>query len=122
MTFNQKLIHSKSNQTLLAEIAQADTLSSRLKGLLGRKNLSSHQGLWIRRCNSIHTFFMQFNIDCLFLNSNMQVVSWKTNIPRRRVILPVWRASSVIETSAGVIQSLVEAKQLQQGDSVHVCP
>lgn len=122
MTFNQKLIHGKSNQTLLVEVAEAASLASRLQGLLGRKNLNSNQGLWIRRCNSIHTFFMQFNIDCLFLNADMQVVAWRTNIPRNRVVLPIWRANSVVETSAGVIQQLVEAKQLQQGDIVHVCP
>ena len=122
MIYNHKLILKKNNEVLLGEVAEASSLFSRLKGLLGTKALNPHQGLWIRRCNSIHTFFMKFQIDCLFLSSEMKVVSWKTNIPKGRVVAPVWKATSVVETSAGVIQRLVDAGKIQQGDDVHVCP
>lgn len=122
MQFSRQLILQKNKEVLLEQVAEASGLFARLKGLLGTKSLGPQQGLWIRQCNSIHTFFMQFQIDCLFLSADMKVVSWKTNIQKSRVVTPVWKATSVIETSAGVIQRLVDAGKIQQGDDVHVCP
>ncbi|MFN7903737.1 MAG: DUF192 domain-containing protein [Pseudobdellovibrionaceae bacterium] len=121
MNFNQKLVLSHNNLILIEQLAEASNIFSRLKGLLGTQSLQSNQGLWILRCNSIHTFFMKFDIDCLFLSREMKVIDWRTNIPRRRMIAPIWKATSVVETSAGVIQQMIDKKQIHQGDKLHVC-
>lgn len=121
MQFAQKLIQSKDHSVLLPELAIADHVFARMKGLLGISELGVGQGLWIHRCNSIHTFFMKFDIDCLFLNQRMEIVGWRTHVQRQRIVFPIWQASSVIETSAGVIEALVQAGRIGQGDKVHVC-
>lgn len=38
-----------------------------MKGLLGRAALAPHEGILIRPCGSIHTFFMRFALDAVFL-------------------------------------------------------
>ncbi|MFA5039173.1 MAG: DUF192 domain-containing protein [Candidatus Omnitrophota bacterium] len=66
---------NESKGTILAEKVEiAETWRSRSKGLLGRRGLGKGEGLLITPCNSIHTFFMKFPIDVLFLDKNMKIV------------------------------------------------
>jgi uncharacterized membrane protein (UPF0127 family) len=44
-----------------------------MKGLLGRSGLASNEGLLIRPASSIHTFFMGFPIDVVFLDRDLVV-------------------------------------------------
>jgi len=46
----------------------AETPLARLRGLLGRSGLSSGEGLLLRPAGSIHTAFMRFTIDAVFLD------------------------------------------------------
>jgi uncharacterized protein len=63
----------------------AETSLARLRGLLGRSGLSSGEGLLLRPAGSVHTAFMQFTIDVVFLDRNLRVlkvvpelVPWRT--------------------------------------------
>ena len=66
--------------------------------------------------NSIHTCFMKFPIDLVFLNRKMVVTKTIPAVPPGRIIFPVWRASSVIEFSEGFL----EAHPLRVGEKLHV--
>ncbi len=83
----------------------ADTLLSRTKGLLGKKSLSSGEGLWIKRCNSIHTMFMNFPIDAVFVDDDLKVVSVYHRLKPWRITRLHLRASSVFELPAGTLES-----------------
>jgi uncharacterized protein len=78
----------------------ADRPLSRLRGLMGRRGLASGHGLLLRPAPSIHTCFMRFPIDAVFLDRDGRVVSVR---PRLRA----WRfagergARSVLELPAG---------------------
>ena len=57
----------------------------RMRGLLGRAELPSDQGILLRPAGSVHTFFMRFPIDVVFLDREEVVVGiepalapWKT--------------------------------------------
>src|SRR5665213_4569465 len=100
-----RLTVESTNATLLENLEVADTLWSRTKGLLGRTHLNADCGLWILRTNSIHTFFMKFSIDLVFLNKKMVVTKVISGVKPGRLILPVWRASSVIELKAGFLEA-----------------
>jgi uncharacterized membrane protein (UPF0127 family) len=88
--------------TLATFLEVADTPRRRSKGLLGRKGLEPGGGLWIAPCESVHTFFMQFPIDLVYLDRNKRV---------RKVCaaVPAWRLSaclsahSILELPAGQI-------------------
>ncbi len=53
----------------------ADRFFLRLKGLLGRKTLTPYEGMLISPCNQVHTFFMKFTIDVVFIDRNFKVVA-----------------------------------------------
>jgi uncharacterized membrane protein (UPF0127 family) len=71
----------------------ADTVIARARGLLGRKNLPSGAGLLIRPGFSIHTLFMRFPIDAVFLDRSGSVV----DVVRR---LKPWRAATRLRARA----------------------
>jgi uncharacterized membrane protein (UPF0127 family) len=78
----------------------AETPLARLRGLLGRSGLSSGEGLLLRPAGSIHTAFMRFTIDAVFLDAADRVVKvastlrpWRTAACRG--------ARSVLELPAG---------------------
>ena len=107
--------HEKA-EMLIEDVELAVSFFERAKGLLGRKSLSPGQGLWIKPCNNIHTFFMKFTIDCVFLNKSNKIEKVFSQVKPFRVIGPVWKAYSVIEFSDGFIQKW----DLKPGDQLHV--
>jgi uncharacterized protein len=95
-----------TNQTRDKELADsvevADTAASRSKGLLGRKSLEPGTALWIVPCESVHTFFMQFPLDLVYLDRQRRVVKIRRNIPPWRISICL-RAHSVLEFPAGAV-------------------
>ena len=63
-----------TGQVLGNQVARADTFGRRLLGLMFRPRLGPGEGLWIEPCNAVHTHFMRFPIDVLFLDKQGQVV------------------------------------------------
>jgi uncharacterized protein len=89
----------------------AESPSSRLRGLLGRRGLEAGEGLLLRPASAIHTWFMRFPIDAVFLAEDGTVV-------RVAGSLRPWRAASrrgareVLELAAGEC----ERRGLEPGD------
>ncbi|MCB0308122.1 MAG: DUF192 domain-containing protein [Bdellovibrionales bacterium] len=83
---------------------KAESFLDRAKGLLGSNNLAESSGLWLVPCKSIHTFFMKFTIDVIFINSNSVVLGLYSKLPPYRLTKTFWSAHSAIELPAGVIQ------------------
>ncbi|MGE0527827.1 MAG: DUF192 domain-containing protein [Bdellovibrionales bacterium] len=108
-------LKSKS-RILIENLEIADSLWSRCKGLLGRSSLPPGHALWIKPCNSVHTFFMKFAIDLVFLDRQMTVTKTYSRVPPGRLIGPVWRASSVIEFREGFL----DESPLSMGEQLHV--
>lgn len=84
-------------------IEVAGSNAKRSKGLLGRRGLPDGGGMWIVPCEAIHTFFMRFSIDLVYLDR-------KNRVKKTRAAVPAWRMSaclsahSVLELPAGTIQ------------------
>lgn len=78
----------------------AETPLTRLKGLLGRKGLEQGEGLLLRPAASIHTFFMRFPIDAVWVDRDLNVLKVSPD-------LGPWRtaackgAKGVVEMAAG---------------------
>jgi uncharacterized membrane protein (UPF0127 family) len=94
----------------------ANTALKRLRGLLGRSSLAPHEALWLRPCNSIHTFWMRFAIDVIFLDRTLRIVKMVENLRPFRLTRPAWQAASVIEMAAHSISRL----DLHIGDELRV--
>ena len=83
----------------------ADTFLNRFLGYMFRKT-PHHQVLLIKPCNSIHTFFMNFDIDVLFINKDMEVIKKVNSLGHRKIIMPVAGAVAVIEAEAGAFKNI----------------
>ncbi len=110
------LKNTSKQKTLAAEVITANSFWSRAKGLLGRKTLPQQTTLWISDCNSIHTFFMKFSLDLIFVDRDLKVCAVHRNVRPWRIRGPIWKAKSVFEFSTGAIpENFVEP-----GDQLHV--
>ena len=56
-------------------IDSAETSAARRTGLLKHSKLDEGAGLWIIPCESVHTFFMKFAIDLVYLDREHRVRS-----------------------------------------------
>lgn len=81
-----QLIHKNSGKVLAEDLIFSHNIFQRMKGLLGHKELSSHQAMWIKPSSSIHTCFMQFPIDVIFINKNMCIQCFYENIPPWKMV------------------------------------
>jgi len=111
-----KAIDRTSGKELALNLVVADTLFARLKGLLGKSALPAGEGLWIKPCNSVHTFGMQFPIDVVFLDKEKRVVGLAKTLRPNRISRLYSSASSVIELPAGT----VDAADTVTGDHIEV--
>jgi len=90
-------------RTLALRAHRADSFWPRLVGLMGRPGLPDGEGLHILPCNGIHSFFMRFAFDALFLDRELRVVQCVEAMPPWRAT-PVYRvAQSVLELPAGTV-------------------
>jgi uncharacterized protein len=86
------------------KIEVANTSAKRRAGLLKHSGLAPGEGLWIVPCESVHTFFMKFPIDLVYLDRNRVVRKV------RHAVKP-WRLSacllahSVLELPAGAARA-----------------
>jgi uncharacterized protein len=89
----------------------AETPLTRLKGLLGRRDLPRGEGLLLRPAPSIHTFFMRFPIDAVWVDSDLTVLKISPRIPPWRTVA-CKGAKGVVELAAGE----AERRGLRAGD------
>lgn len=78
---------------------------SRFLGLMGRPSLEDGHGLLIKPCSSIHTFFMRFPIDVVFVDKDARVVKTATAVKPWRFLLGGKGAHAVIELPAGALNN-----------------
>jgi uncharacterized protein len=60
---------------------------TRMRGLLGRSGLEPGEGMLFPRTGSIHTMFMRFPIDVVFLDGEMRVLSVRPGVPAWRTVM-----------------------------------
>ncbi len=103
-----------TRNTVLATCMEvADTGAKRNKGLLGRKFLAPGEGLWIRPCEAVHTFWMRFPIDLVYMDRKKRIRKLVSAVPAWRLSGCLW-AHSVLELPQGTIHST----QTQVGDTL----
>jgi hypothetical protein len=81
-------------------VRRAETFWTRFRGLLGSAPPAPGHALWLRPCNQVHTLFMRYPIDVVFLDAEERVVEAQTLQPWR-LGARCWRAHSVLELAAG---------------------
>ena len=98
-----KIINTTRNQCLAENVLIADTVSKRLVGLLNKKSFSPPEALIIKPSNSIHTFFMRFPIDVIFLDRHNRVIKIIPEFKPFHLSAFYFKAVLVVELPAGRI-------------------
>jgi hypothetical protein len=102
---------------LATRLALAGTGPSRNKGLLGREGLLPGEGLWIVPCQAVHTFFMRFPIDLVYLDRKKRIKKLRSSVGAWRVSVCL-TAHSVIELPAGTIHET----HSERADTIEIGP
>jgi uncharacterized protein len=71
-----------------------------MRGLLGRSGLERGEGLLLKPCGSVHTLFMRFPIDVVFLDRELSVLAVREAVPPWRTAR-ARRAKVTLELAAG---------------------
>ncbi len=78
----------------------ADGALVRMRGLLGRSSLPREEGILLRPASSVHTWFMRFPIDVVFLDRDLAVLRVVPRLGPWRAVARR-RAAAVLELAAG---------------------
>ncbi len=91
------------------DVERADRFLKRFFGLMGRAELARGHALLLEPCNSVHTFFMRFPIDVIYLDRNNCVLDKETIRPGK-IGKFVKGTKKILELNA------TEAENLEKGD------
>lgn len=94
------LLDDANESVVIGHVRRTTSAFERMRGLLGHAPLPLDHGLWLAPCNSVHTAFMRYPIDVVFLDRALTVVYIETALPPWRSAWRV-RARSVLELAAG---------------------
>jgi uncharacterized protein len=112
----KRVTNERTGKVVVQELEFADSYFTRLCGLLGRSELPEGHGLFFKGVNSIHTFFMRFAIDVVFLDREGVVRGLVKDLKPWKMVLPVWSAKNCLELPAGTLQKT----ETEKGDRLRV--
>jgi uncharacterized membrane protein (UPF0127 family) len=96
----QVTLRRENGEVVCDRCVVADSPASRLRGLLGRSELRPGEGLLLRPASSIHTCFMRFPIDAVFLDREWRIVGIRDDVRPWRTAASRG-AKAVLELPAG---------------------
>ena len=111
------LTNERTKRSLATSVELADTRRSRRKGLLGRDSMRTDQAMVITPCVAVHTGFMRFAIDVVFIDRDGRAVHIVQDLQPWRMAAS-FRARAVIEIPAG----RVRACDIKVGDLLTLAP
>ena len=111
------LMIERTHAPLATEVELAVTRRARNRGLLGRDGLGPSAAIILAPCTAVHTAFMRFAIDVLFLDRDGCAVKIVANVAPWRSALAA-RAYAVVEMAAGSAHK----HGVQVGDRLYVSP
>lgn len=109
-----KIINRTQGTVVGSRVRLADTWWGRFWGFLGHGVPSPGEGILLAPCNSIHTFFMRFSIDVIFLSADGEVLSLRSGLRPWRICRGVRGGRYVLEIPSGII----EATKTRVGDEL----
>lgn len=112
-----RLVNDRTHRSIAEAVEVADTMAARRRGLLGRTHLDAGAALMLIPCVAVHTAFMRFRIDVVFLDREGCVVGTVSRLKPWRVAA-AWRAHSAIELPAGRLEQC----PVEIGDRLYLTP
>jgi uncharacterized protein len=101
MAATWRLVSKTTGKTVAAQLRIADGFCSRLVGLQFRRPLPSDAGLLLVPCNSVHTCFVRFPVDVIFLDAHGCVLAVRHNLRPWRLAFGPRKTHAVLEIPTG---------------------
>ena len=111
-----KCVNAKTGKVIASDLEMKDTYLGRLVGLLGKKGLKEGQGIILKPCSQIHTCFMRFAIDVVFISKDFKVLKIINNMGSWHFSPIVLKSIYTLEVAAGEIQDLHEGDEVKFTD------
>jgi uncharacterized membrane protein (UPF0127 family) len=111
------LWNATASHAIARRVVAAFDSGSRRQGLLGRRGLPAGEALVLAPCSSVHTAFMRFPLDLIFLGRDGRVLKTSAGVGPWRIRL-AWRAFAVVELASGTL----DASPTVPGDRVELRP
>ena len=111
------LMNARTQCAVADAVEVAVTRRARRKGLLGRAGLAPFSALVLAPCAAVHTMFMRFAIDVIFVDSKGRAVHVVPGLAPWRAAMALF-AHAVIELPAGTLAS----REVAVGDSLYLMP
>lgn len=106
-----RLVHN--GNVIVPDLRIAGSFAARAQGLLARRGLPPGEGLLIHPCRSIHTWFMLFPIDVIFLDTHWRIVRVVQNLNPWRLAWGGHTAVAVVEVQSGWLPPLQPGSTLR---------
>jgi uncharacterized membrane protein (UPF0127 family) len=97
------LMNERTQAAVATDVELASTRATRRRGLLGRDSLAPTAALMLTPCVAVHTAFMRFPIDIVFLDRDGRAVKLVSDVGPWRMAGSK-RARTVIEMAAGSLR------------------
>lgn len=96
-------------EVILSQVFLADSFQKKLLGYMFIK-APHYEAILFKGCNSIHTFFMNFPIDVIFIDDHFQVIKKVLALEPGEIIWPIKGAAYVLESRAGLLSQVQESQ------------
>lgn len=111
-----EVVIRRDQETISRNVVIASSFFSRLRGLLFRRPLRGGEGLLLVPCRQVHTFFMGYPIDVIFLDPRGKILEIVTELDRGKISPLVPGSRSVLELFAGTAKKF----GLRKGDNLEI--
>ncbi|MEQ6375428.1 DUF192 domain-containing protein [Bacillaceae bacterium S4-13-56] len=108
------LLYGEDRSIVVKKVRTAYDFIHRLKGLMLDRDLPEDEALHIRPCRSVHTCFMRFPIDVVYVDDNLRIIAIEEHMGPFRFGRSRSDATSVFEFQAGIVQK----KELAVGQTL----
>jgi uncharacterized membrane protein (UPF0127 family) len=112
-----KAVNVTTGEVISDKVRIAQDFKSRSIGLLDRHSISGNEALLIKPCTSIHTFFMKFPIDVLFLSKEGNIVKIAHSLKPWRLSGCLLGCFMVLELPPGKVAKTT----IKIGNSIEIC-
>jgi len=106
----------KGEDIIVGEVKLADTFFGRMFGLMPAKTLDENKGILLKPCKQVHTFYMSFAIDVIFLSKDNFIIHIENNLTRNKVTKYYKEADKILEITSGI----AEKHKLLVGDLLSI--
>lgn len=110
------ILKTPRGEIICHKMMVAENTLERMKGLMFSDDIPNQaDGFLIKRCNSIHTFFMNYPLDVIFLDKNLKVIKIIENLRPWKITLFYLRATQTLELKGNHLKNHLTCP-LQSGD------